>query len=131
MERVENMQITDKPSLFNFGVREKIIISTAVFGILFIAVLIAGSLINADSLRVNLANIFVPPCLKHPFGTDWVGRDMMLRTVKGFSLSMKIDMLCSLSSGFIALIMGVAGSMLGGKVDYVISWLIYYQYRIH
>jgi peptide/nickel transport system permease protein len=124
MERVENMQIADKPSLFNFGVREKIIISTAVFGMFFVAVLIAGSLINADSLRVNLENIFVPPCLEHPFGTDWVGRDMMLRTVKGLSLSMKIGILCSLSSGFIALILGVAGPMLGGKVDYVISWLI-------
>ena len=73
---------------------------------------------------MNLGNIFVSPCPEQPFGTDWVGRNMLLRTVKGLSLSMKIGMLCSLSSGFIALVLGVAGPMLGGKVDYVISWLI-------
>ncbi len=106
------------------GTREKTIISTAAFGIFFIAVLIWGSLISTDSLRVNLINIFASPEPGHPFGTDWVGRDMLFRTVKGLSLSMKIGILCSLSSGLIALILGVAGPLLGGKVDFVISWLI-------
>jgi peptide/nickel transport system permease protein len=124
MERTESIQLIDKQRLFKFGVRERIITSTAVFVVFFAVVLIAGSLINTDSLRVNLANIFVPPEPEHPFGTDWVGRDMLLRTVKGLSMSMKIGMLCSLSSGFIALILGVAGPMLGGKIDFMISWLI-------
>ncbi len=124
MGRAENIQITDKPSRFKFGVRERIITSTAVFGIFFLLVLIVGRLINADSLRVNLENIFVSPNIQRPFGTDWVGRDMLLRTVKGLSLSMKIGLLCSLSSGFIALILGVAGPIIGGKVDYIISGLI-------
>ncbi len=124
MERTDNIEITDKSARLTFGVRERIIASTAAFGILLAVVLIAGNLINTDSLRVNLGNIFDSPNTEHPFGTDWVGRDMLLRTVKGLSLSMKIGMLCSLSSGFIALLLGVAGPMLGGKVDYVISWLI-------
>lgn len=124
MERTDNIEITDKWARLTFGVRERIIASTAAFGILLAVVLIAGNLINTDSLRVNLGNIFAPPNPEHPFGTDWVGRDMLLRTVKGLSLSMKIGMLCSLSSGFIALLLGVAGPMFGGKVDYVISWLI-------
>ena len=124
MERTDNIEITDKSARLTFGVRERIIASTAAFGILLAVVLIAGNLINTDSLRVNLGNIFAPPNPEHPFGTDWVGRDMLLRTVKGLSLSMKIGMLCSLSSGFIALLLGVAGPMFGGKVDYVISWLI-------
>lgn len=124
MERTDNIEITDKSARLTFGVRERIIASTAAFGILLAVVLIAGNLINTDSLRVNLGNIFTSPNTEHPFGTDWVGRDMLLRTVKGLSLSMKIGMLCSLSSGFIALLLGVAGPMFGGKVDYVISWLI-------
>ncbi len=124
MERTDNIEITDKSARLTFGVRERIIASTAAFGIFLAVVLIAGNFINTDSLRVNLGNIFASPNTEHPFGTDWVGRDMLLRTVKGLSLSMKIGMLCSLSSGFIALLLGVAGPMLGGKVDYVISWLI-------
>lgn len=124
MERVEKIQISYSQRLFNLGVREKIILFTVTFGTFFIAILIAGGLIDVDSLRVDLLNIFVPPSLEHPFGTDWVGRDMLLRTVKGLSISMKIGMLCSLSSGLIAVLLGVAGPMLGGKVDAAISWLI-------
>jgi peptide/nickel transport system permease protein len=124
MERVENIQITDDANLNKFGVRERIITSTVVFGIFFLLILIVGRIINSDSLRVNLENIFVSPNIDHLFGTDWVGRDMLLRTVKGLSLSMKIGLLCSLSSGFIALILGVAGPIIGGKVDYIVSWLI-------
>lgn len=124
MERVENIQITDSANLKKFGVRERIITWTVVFGIFFLLLLIVGRIINSDSLRVNLENIFVSPNIDHLFGTDWVGRDMLLRTVKGLSLSMKIGLLCSLSSGFIALILGVAGPIIGGKVDYIVSWLI-------
>lgn len=120
----KNMQITDNPNLFKLGVRERILISTTSFIIIFVLLLLAGGLIHTDSLNVNLDNVFASPSLQYPFGTDWVGRDMLLRTVKGLSLSIKIGMLCSLCSGFIALILGVIGPMFGGKMDYVISWLI-------
>ena len=119
-----NMQITENPNLFKLGVRERILISTASFIIIFVLLLLADGLIHTDSLDVNLDNVFASPSLQHPFGTDWVGRDMLLRTVKGLSLSIKIGMLCSLCSGFIALFLGVVGPMFGGKLDYVISWLI-------
>lgn len=124
MDKAENMGIGAKLRLFNLGLREKVIISIAAFGTFFIAVLVAGSLIDMDAIRVDLANLFVIPSLAHPFGTDWVGRDMLLRTVKGLSISMQIGILCSLSSGLIAVILGVAGPMFGGKVDDVVSWLI-------
>ncbi|MGI6679167.1 MAG: ABC transporter permease [Dehalobacterium sp.] len=124
MGKVENIGIGARRRLFNLGIREKAIISTAAFGTFFIAVLVAGSLIDMDLIRVDLANIFVFPSLTHPFGTDWVGRDMLLRTIKGLSISMQIGILCSLSSGLIAVILGVAGPMFGGKADDLVSWLI-------
>ncbi|MCT8975193.1 ABC transporter permease [Clostridium sp. CX1] len=124
MEGAGNLKVGAKLRGFNLGVREKIIISTAALAASFIAVLVAGSIIDMDALRVNLVNIFISPSLDHPFGTDWVGRDMLLRTVKGLSISMKIGILCSVTSGFIAMILGVAAPLFGGKVDYFISWLI-------
>lgn len=124
MEGAGNLKVGAKLRGFNLGVREKIIISTAALAASFIAVLVAGSIIDMDSLRVNLVNIFISPSLDHPFGTDWVGRDMLLRTVKGLSISMKIGILCSVTSGFIAMVLGVAAPLFGGKVDYFISWLI-------
>jgi peptide/nickel transport system permease protein len=124
MGNKRSLQQVNKPIPIALGVRERTIILISLFSALFIAILIAGRLIAADSLRVNLDNIFVAPNLKYPFGTDWVGRSMLLRTLKGLSLSMKIGVLCSLISGFIALVLGVAGPMLGGRVDSIISWII-------
>lgn len=106
------------------GVREKTILSIVVFSIFFVAILIAGSLIGKDSLYVNLSDIFAPPGGRHIFGTDWVGRDMLIRTVKGLSLSMKIGLLCSVTSSLIAMILGIAAPLLGGKADTFVSWLI-------
>ncbi len=106
------------------GIREKTILSISVFSFFFAAILIAGSLIKEDSLYVELSNIFAPPGGGHIFGTDWVGRDMLVRTVKGLSLSMKIGLLCSVASSLIAMVLGVAAPLLGGKVDIFISWLI-------
>lgn len=128
IEKVEDAQIEHQLFFHSLvpklGIREKTLVSTALFATFFIGILIFGNQIEADTLRVDLLNIFVSPGLNHPFGTDWIGRDMVLRTVKGLSLSMKIGMLCSISSGIIAVILGVAGPMFGGKVDWVISWLI-------
>lgn len=124
MARKSRLTGAGKLNIRQWGVREKVILSTTAFAAIFMAVLAAGAAISADSLRVNLNEIFIAPGFAHPFGTDWVGRDMLLRTVKGLSLSMQIGILCSLSSGLIALVLGVAGPVIGGKADYMISWLI-------
>ena len=106
------------------GIRERTILSISIFAVFFTAILIAGSLIGEDALYVELGNIFAPPGIGHIFGTDWVGRDMLVRTLKGLSLSMKIGLLCSVTSSLIAVVLGIAAPLLGGKADIVISWLI-------
>lgn len=104
--------------------RKKTWQSVGIFVIFFIGILIAGNFITADSLHVNLLEKFKSPSLNHPFGTDWVGRDMLLRTIKGLSISIKIGMLCALFSGLIAIILGVVGPLIGGKADAFVSWLV-------
>lgn len=108
----------------HWGIRERTLLSIGVFAISFMAILIFSSLIKEDALYVDLTNIFVPPGTEHIFGTDWVGRDMLLRTVKGLGLSMKIGLLCAVTSSIIAMILGIAAPLLGGKADHFISWLI-------
>ena len=123
MEQVERIQVPQGP-LFKFGVREKAIIAIGLFATVFIVILIAGSLIPEDSLDVDLYNIFASPSFDHPFGTDWVGTDMLLRTITGLYLSMKIGIFCAVTSAIIAVLLGIAGPIFGGKIDYVISWLV-------
>jgi peptide/nickel transport system permease protein len=58
-----------------------------------------------------------PPSLAHPFGTDWLGRDMFSRSLHGMSLSLRIGLLAAAISALIGTGLGLrrvrwaAGSM--------------------
>ena len=92
---------------FEFGIREKTILSLSIFVVFFIVIIIAGSVINPEKFSIDLINKNQSPSLTHIFGTDWIGRDMFFRTLKGLSMSMKIGVLSSVISGIIAVVLGV------------------------
>ena len=106
------------------GTRERGIVLVCLFLVILAGIMIAGSRIPLDSIYVDLEQINYPPGPKHLFGTDWVGRDMLTRTVKGLSLSIWVGIICSLTSTAIAVVFGLLGPTAGGKMDAVISWLV-------
>ena len=107
-----------------FGIREKTLLSIFLFTLFLGMIIVMGSLIVADDISISLSNKNLAPSLNHLFGTDWVGRDMLYRTIKGLSLSMKVGILASVISGIIALTLGVLGATLGKGVDSIITWMI-------
>ena len=119
-----NSSIKRRSSSFEFGIREKTILSLGIFIVFFLAILVAGSVIDPEKFSIDLINKNQSPSLAHIFGTDWIGRDMFFRTLKGLSISMKIGVLSSIISGIIAVILGVIGPTCGKKVDSVITWFI-------
>ena len=76
-----NSDFKRKASSFEFGIREKTILSLVIFVVFFIAILITGSLINPEKFSIDLVNKNQSPSLSHIFGTDWIGRDMFFRTL--------------------------------------------------
>lgn len=92
-------------------------------GIILILI-IAGQLISEDAILLDLSCVLSKPSLEHWFGTDWIGRDMFLRTMKGLSLSIRIGLVCAFCSGLIAVVLGLLGPLVGGFVDEVVNWLI-------
>lgn len=119
-----NSSIKRKFSPLEFGIREKTILSLGIFVVFFIGILILGSVIDPDKFSIDLINKNQSPSAVHIFGTDWIGRDMFFRTLKGLSISMKIGVLSSILSGIIAVILGIIGPTCGKKVDSVITWFI-------
>ncbi|MGL6108076.1 ABC transporter permease [Romboutsia sp.] len=125
IEQYENITVEkNKSPLLKFGIREKTIASIALFTTFLIFILIVGSFITEEHLSISLINKNLAPSLEYIFGTDWMGRDMFYRTIKGLSLSMKIAIMASCISGIIALTLGLLGATLGKRVDSFITWLI-------
>ena len=119
-----NSSIKRKFSSLEFGIREKTILSLIIFAVFFITILVAGSMIDPEKFSIDLINKNQSPSIMHIFGTDWIGRDMFFRTLKGLSISMKIGVLSSIISGIIAVILGIIGPTCGKRVDAVIIWFI-------
>ena len=82
-------------------------------------VALADKAMVTDFTRKNLA-----PCGQFLFGTDWMGRDMLSRTLAGLSLSIRIGLLTAAVSGAVALLLGAGAALLGGWADSAVSWVI-------
>ncbi len=99
-------------------------IRAAVILLVLLAITVAGALCTEAAMVGQLSMKDLPPSWQHPFGTDRLGRDMLLRTVAGLSLSIRIGVPAAAVSGVLALLLGLAAATLGEKVDAVISWCI-------
>ncbi len=75
-------------------------------------------------LSTSLGDRNLSPDWDHPFGTDWLGRDMWTRTLHGLSLSLRVGLLAAGISAVLGTILGVLSGSLGGWVDGVITWII-------
>ena len=58
------------------------------------------------------------------FGTDWMGRDMFVRTVAGLSMSIRLGLLTAAVSAVIAFLLGASAAVLGRAVDGLVTLLI-------
>lgn len=95
------------------------------FGSIFLlAITVIGTLVGDIAITTNFTQKNFLPHMTHPFGTDWLGRDMLSRTLKGMSISIYIGLFASVISAVIAAVLGAAAATLGKKVDAIITWFI-------
>ena len=92
--------------------------------VILAAVTAAGILTEGYAVETDFSRRNLSPSLQHLFGTDWMGRDMLARTLSGLSLSIRIGILTAAVSAAAALLLGTASVVLGRKADAVISWCI-------
>ena len=87
------------------------------------AVLIGGASIDGGSFAAKLELRNASPSLAHPFGTDWLGRDMFARTLKGLALSIGVGLAAAAGSAAVALAVGLTAAVMGKAADRVMTWL--------
>lgn len=92
--------------------------------VLFIGLFTGAYMIGNSGLETQFSIRNQAPSLSHPFGTDWLGRDMLTRTLKGLCISLGIGMTAALCSTVISLVLGTAAAVLGKKTDRVVTAII-------
>ena len=98
----------------------------AIFGclLLFASIFIGAWLYGDQGEITRLTLRKLSPSLLHPFGTDWLGRDMLARTLKGLRISLGVGLTAATCSAVVALLLGLAAATLGRAVDAVVTWLV-------
>ena len=66
---------------------------------------------------------FSPPSRKHWLGTDYQGRDVLIRSFASSGTAVKIGVISGSIAVFIGVTLGCAAGFFGGRTDDVIVWL--------
>ncbi len=96
-----------------------IIISVLVFLAIF------GPYISPyDPFEINVNEILMPPSLKHPLGTDLLGRDVLSRMIYATRISLEVSLVAVGISVGIGVFLGSIAGYFGGIVDQIICRFI-------
>ena len=92
------------------------------FSIVMVFVLIGifGPLIFPYNETPDVANKYLFPSLEHPFGTDWLGRDVFRQVIAGTSSVLQIAFYTAIISVLFGTILGIISGYFGGWVDKII-----------
>lgn len=74
-----------------------------------------------DHYTTELTNTNKPPSMKHLFGTDDLGRDLLERTWKGAQISLFVGLVAALIDLIFGIIYGGIMGYFGGKVDEIMN----------
>jgi len=66
---------------------------------------------------------YAAPSSRHWLGTDYLGRDVLLRAAAGSATALKVGLIAGAISAFLGTLLGAAAGYCGGKTDAVVVWL--------
>ncbi|CAL9383588.1 Dipeptide transport system permease protein DppC [Streptomyces sp. enrichment culture] len=92
-------------------------VSAGLLALTVLAVLLVPPFVRLDQQAVDLAAKLLPPSAAHPFGTDDVGRDLLLRCVYGLRVSLLVGVAAALTATVVGTAVGAAAGALGGWFD--------------
>lgn len=104
--------------------RRAVLVRTVVAACALAALIACGMALQQQAMQTDFLQKGLAPSFAHPFGTDQMGRDMLVRTVAGLSTSMLVGLAAAGASSVIALVLGTLAALGGRAVDRAVSWLI-------
>lgn len=104
--------------------RGRTLLAVAVLLSALILIAFLGQIWENDALVTDFSRKNLMPGAGYLFGTDWLGRDMLKRTVSGLSMSIRLGVVTAVSSAVIAVILGTSAAVFGKAADMAVSGLI-------
>ena len=84
---------------------------------------VAGGVFGADPFRPGPTALH-PPSMRHPMGTDHVGRDVLIRVSQGAGTSLWVAAASALAAALIGTAAGLVAGYAGGVVDEILTKVV-------
>ena len=102
---------------------------TAILGLVILVVLVLVAIFAPVIApygydEVNMADKNMPPCAKHLFGTDQLGRDMFTRCIYGTRITMPVAVMAVTVAVLVGGTIGVIAAYFGGSVDNILMRIV-------
>ncbi len=106
------------------NIRQIALIKLCIIASILLFLIIFGLSIDDELVNVNFKQKNLSPSLTHFFGTDWLGRDVFYRTLRGISNSLLIGISAACISSIISFIIGCSAGLFPKWIDEICSFLI-------
>jgi peptide/nickel transport system permease protein len=81
---------------------------------------LVAELTGASAYKVDLYHLLEAPSLRHPLGTDELGRDLLLRLLDGGRVSLLVGITAALTAALLGTAIGLVAGYRGGRLDAVL-----------
>lgn len=98
---------------------KKTIVGSSIL-LLFVLVAIFGPMLFPYDANTDMANAYLSPSWQHPFGTDWLGRDVFRQVIAGTGSVLAIAFYSAIFTVIIGTVLGIVSGYFGGWVDKII-----------
>ncbi|CAB3752294.1 Oligopeptide transport system permease protein OppC [Paraburkholderia solisilvae] len=108
------------------------LVALAILFLIVLACFIGPLLLPNNAIDSDWSAISLAPTLQgaHWFGTDEVGRDLLVRTLEGGRVSLEVGLLGTLVSGVFGVAYGAISGYAGGRTDAVMMRIVDMMYAI-
>lgn len=112
------------PAVRGAGNRRRAFLGIIALAVALALVVGAGRALWDVANQTDFAARNLAPSPAHPFGCDWMGRDMFARTLAGLSTSVLVGLVAAACSSVVACALALVAALGGRAADAAVSWLI-------
>ncbi|MCX8069271.1 MAG: ABC transporter permease [Thermodesulfovibrionales bacterium] len=96
------------------------VVGLAIIVLFAVVALLAPVIAPYEPTKIDVNNVLSPPDLRHPFGTDELGRDVLSRIIWGARASLKVGFIAVGIAITIGIVIGSIAGYYGGKIDAIL-----------
>ena len=116
--------VLHEPAGSRVGNRRLTLVAVVACAACVCTIVACGWMLRDNAMVSDFSIKNMAPGAAHPFGTDWMGRDMLCRTVAGLAVSLGVGLVASVASSCMALVLACVSALGGRAADAAVSWLV-------